>query len=399
MQGGFGELPLSAVLKRVGMSLTMVCSVTVVSLGLALSEPTPAAAQSGSVGGLGSGVQGNDCQPAKQPLVTPDSSLNQVIAGQTGPGWLGGDSTYSTPLPDGQESFVFSDTLTGTIQRYASTRFTGIPHNSELVGDLPNLTADFGGDYGGRPQSLIPDQSPGAFWWTGSTYVENGVQLIYVNEYRAVPGNSFGRSTGHSGIAVMSLSSRGQPKLRSITALPTDPRTTWGSAVLHSGPFVYVYGLVRDPSSGTYYGMKVARVRKGLSLTTSAWTYWNGAKWVPGERSATIINPGTILTGVAPQAGSSGFVGVSIPGGSHRGASVALSYACSPTGPWSSLHVIYTIPQIREYQGEIAYTPTFHPELSQRGLVVSYNINNPSHPGRVLENVHEYRPQFLLLKN
>jgi hypothetical protein len=348
--------------------------------------------------GIGGGAQGTDCKPTIPPTATADPSLTQVFTGQTGPGWLGGDSTYSTQLPDGRESFVFSDTLIGTAQPNGSTNFTGMPHNSELVGNLPNLNADIGGTYG-NPQSLVTDGPGGAFWWASSTYIENGVQLIYVNQFQPVPGQALAQSTGQSGIAAMSLPPGGLPTLQSITPLPTDPDTVWGVATVQSGAYTYVYGLVKDPYSQTVYGMKVARVPVGQSLDTSAWTYWNGTTWIGGQLNANLINPGTILTGVMPQANGSGFVGVSIPGASFNGASVTLSYACSPTGPWSSPQAVYTIPQLSEYPGEIAYTPTFHPEISGSGVVVSYNINNPTQgaQGQLLANVHEYQPQFLLL--
>ena len=45
-----------------------------------------------------------------------DTSLDSVFANQQGPGWIGGDATYSTALPNGQEAFAFSDTLVGTAQ-------------------------------------------------------------------------------------------------------------------------------------------------------------------------------------------------------------------------------------------------------------------------------------------
>ena len=48
-------------------------------------------------------LQGSDCQPtAAAPTATVDTALNSLIANQTGPGWVGGDATYSTQLPDGQ---------------------------------------------------------------------------------------------------------------------------------------------------------------------------------------------------------------------------------------------------------------------------------------------------------
>jgi hypothetical protein len=347
--------------------------------------------------GIGGGAQGADCQPMVNPTATVDSALDGVFANQTGPGWLGGDMAYSTELPNGQESFVFSDTLIGTAQPSGLSSFTGMPRNSELVGVLPNLNTDIGGTYG-SPNSLIPDTNGSDHWWTAATYVENGNQLVYVNEFATVPG-AIDRFTGRSGIAVLSASGSGMPSYRSVTPLPTDPDTGWGEAVVQDASYTYIYGLDRDPTVATFYGMKVARVPIGESLQTSDWTYWNGSQWVSGEANAVAINTGALLDGVVPQAGGTGYVAVAIPGGVYQDSAVTLSYACSPTGPWSTPKVVASIPQMTQYPGEIAYAPTFHPELTgQGGLVVSYCINSTT-AGALQQDVHQYQPQFLLLNN
>ena len=134
-------------------------------------------------------------------------------------------------------------------------------------------------------------------------------------------------------------------------------------------------------------------------MNVSDWTYWNGKQWESGEANALPVNTANTLDGVSAQAGGSGYVAVSIPQVFFGDSTVDLSYACSLTGPWSTPQAVYSIPQIGEYQGEIAYAPTFHPELTgQGGLVVSYNINSMAN-GAILQNVHEYQPQFLLLNN
>jgi hypothetical protein len=350
----------------------------------------------GQTAGIGGGPQGSDCQPRTEPTAQVDWSLTNLFADQSGPGWIGGDGTYSTELPNGSESFVFSDTLVGTAQPSGMTSVTGMPNNSELVGPMPNLTSDFNGTFG-APQSLIPDPPGTDHWWTAATDVENGLQLIYLNEFAPVSGSAFDYFTGRSAIAAMALTSSGLPTLQTLTYLPTDPDTQWGNAVVQSGPYVYVYGIVSDPSSGAFYGMKIARVPAGQSTNNGTWTYWTGTAWVQGEGNASLVNTGVILTGVAVQQGGQGYVAASIPGGLH-GTSVDLSYACSPTGPWSVPQPVYSIPQIGEYANEFAYIPTFHPELSQNGLVVSYNINSTNQTA-VLQNVHQYQPQFILLNN
>jgi hypothetical protein len=78
--------------------------------------------------------------------------------------------------------------------------------------------------------------------------------------------------------------------------------------------------------------------------------------------------------------------------------SVDLSYACSPQGPWTTPTSVYSIPQVAEYQDEIAYIPTFHPELSSGGsLIVSYNIDTTNGLADLEQNVHQYQPQFIQL--
>ncbi len=268
-----------------------------------------------------------------------------------------------------------------------------MPHNTEMVGAMPNLISNYGGSYG-APEALIPDSGANA-WQVAATYMENGQQLIFVNEFAPVAGSLFDTYTGRSGIAVMSLAT-GEPTFSYLVLVPSDPDTQWGNAVMQSGGYDYIYGIDSAPTD--YYGMKVARVATGDSLSTSDWTYWNGSQWVPGEGNAVPIQPDTVLTGVISLANNSGFMAVSVPGGVYNDKTVDLSFACSPTGPWSSPQAVYTIPQVFQYADEIAYIPTFHPEISSgSGLVISYNINSTAGLATLEGNVHTYQPQFLVV--
>jgi hypothetical protein len=353
-----------------------------------VSTATPDAAQAA-----------NDCQPASTLDVSTDSSLTDALANEDGPGWVGGDATYSTELPDGREAFDFSDTLVGTAQPDGAASLTGFIHNSELVGSLPDLSTDVGGTVS-NPQTLIPDAvDPADQWQVAGTDVENGVQLVFVNEFAPIdPGAGIDAYTGHSGIAVMSIPADGVPAYSSFTPLPTDPDTQWGNAVLQSGAYTYVYGSDINTAADAFYGMKVARVPLGQSLDTGNWQYWNGTNWVSGEANAVPVRSVTVLTGVTAQLDGIGYEAVSIPGWSGGDTTVDLSYACSPQGPWSAPVAVYTIPQVTEYPAEMAYIPTFHPELSNHGsLVVSYNVNSTAGLTALEGDVHEYQPQFLQL--
>ena len=360
--------------------------------------------------GIGGGVAGaasrphrtaarGDCKPSALPNVTVDRSLHQLFSHQFGPGWVAGDATYSTALPGGQEAFVFSDTVIGRANANGSASLKGLAHNSELVGPLAHLRSIYGGTLR-TPRPLIPDpRGPRDQWQVASTYIENGKQLVFVNEFVPQPG-PFRRFTGRSAIAVLSLTHDGTPRFQSTTHLAGGSLDQWGNAVLRDTSFTYVYGSVSDTTTGRIYGMKMARVPRGRSLDFGAWRYWNGSSWVAGESRAATIRTHDELTGVMAQEGHAGYEAVSIPGGVLTDLTVDLSYSCSPQGPWSRPMAVYSIPQIKHLHSEIAYIPTFHPELSgSSGIVVSFNLNTLDGLSPLKEDIHAYQPQFLRLVN
>ena len=144
--------------------------------------------------------------------------------------------------------------------------------------------------------------------------------------------------------------------------------------------------------------MKIARVSSGQSVDVNAWTYWNGSQRVAGESNAAVVQTVNQLTGVTQDLDGEGFIAVSIPNDYFHDATVDLSYASSPVGPWTAPQPVYVIPQIRQYGGEMAYIPTFHPELASGDqLLVSYNINTLDGYSVLLRDVHSYQPQFIMI--
>jgi len=340
---------------------------------------------------------GSDCSPKATPDVKVDRPLDHLFSHQFGPGWVGGDATYSTALPGGREAFVFSDTVIGHAKPDGSTRITGLIHNSELVGSLTHLKFDHGGNLR-SPRPLIPDTRGRVDQWqVASTYVARSRQLVFVNEFAHRPG-PFERFTGRSALAVLSLTAHHPPEFRAAVALPSDPEDQWGNAVVRSEAYMYIYGSVDDPSSGTFVGMKVARVPPGDSLRTRAWRYWDGSTWVAGVRRALTIRTGNELTGITAQRGIHGYAAVSIPESVRTDRALDISYACSPQGPWSDAVAVYTIPEVQHFGDEIAYIPTFHPELAGRsGTVISYNVDTLGGLIPLRMDIHVYQPRFLRL--
>jgi hypothetical protein len=336
------------------------------------------------------------CQPAAPASASVDQSLTRLFSHRLGSGWIGGDATYSTALPNGTEAFDFSDTLIGTARPDGQATIAGTAHNSELVGPLSDLRTEFRGTTT-SPRPLIPDGRGTDQWQVAATYVEQGRQLIFVNEFAPVTGSVFDRFTGRSGIAVLNVGAGGTPTFVSVAPLPTDRATQWGTAVVQNATFTYVYGSTFWHSS--FRGMKVARVQRGATLDTGHWQYWNGAQWVIGESNARRLAGAVLFSGVAEKRSGVGYVAVSVAHGGPTTRSVAVSYACTPVGPWSPLHDVYAIPQVLRYRHVIAYSSTFHPELSAPGtLVISYDIDSTEGLAALRRDVHQYQPQFLVLR-
>ncbi len=333
--------------------------------------------------------------PSIDPTAVPDTALDAEFSSQFGPGWVGGDATYSTPLPDGQIAFIFSDTLIGTAQPDGRAQLSGMIDTSELIGTPSSLRSVYAGTYA-APQPIIPNPgSDGISWQVGATYVENGSQLAFVNEIGPVPGSPFQEFLGQSGIAVIPDPAGSSPSCSTVVPVPTDRDTQWGSAVLRAGGYVYVYGSASDPATGTFEGTKIARVPQGSSLDTGAWRYWTGSEWAQGEASAALVPTGSALTGVIQEPDAPGYVAVSIAPSVFSN-TVDLSFAASPTGPWTSPRPVYLVPEIAQYHNEIAYIPTFHPQLSKGNvLVVSYNVDTTDGIDALARDVHAYQPRFI----
>ena len=156
-----------------GTSLVRVFSIQV-CWGTPSAESAGAPADKGLTTGfhaasIEGGPSSGDCAPSTPLIATADTSLDPVFANQQGPGWLGGDATYSTALPKGKEALVFSDTSVGTGLPDGQASLTGVAHNSEMTGRLPNLGGDLNGEVS-SPVALVPDQDdPSDSWQVAST--------------------------------------------------------------------------------------------------------------------------------------------------------------------------------------------------------------------------------------
>ncbi len=343
------------------------------------------------VGGPGAAQAGvstdpNYCLPATTPSVAVDAHYESLFT-RSGPGWTGADGGVSTLLPDGRDSWIFSDTWLGTATGTAPNRTRNIAttpfvRSSMLLqtGDKLTLNKEAAASV---PTSLIPS-SDGTWWWPNDPVVEGN--LLQVPVYQMTNGGSEPFPfvfTGVQGIATFTL-----PALNfvSITNIATDPALPiYGQSIVQSGGYDYVYG--GDSEGGLSSFTKVARVPIGQLTNASAWQWSTGTDWSSDPHDAQDIASGNPQAVVQRAAGYAMF---SIPNFSNQ---MTESFACSPLGPWSPAQAAYTLPQVAG--NEFAYGSAVHPESDDPGgnLLVSYDTNSLD-PADVV-NVDDYRPHFI----
>jgi hypothetical protein len=310
----------------------------------------------------------------------------------------GADVGADVTLQDGRRLWVFGDTLRA--KDFEGQRFV---RNSMLVFSDDCGAVVLPADHG----ALIPDRSDGTGYWPMSIAKvrRTGYDLVGVATQRVrasgEPGDAFGFTTYGSSIAVFVVQPGRTPQLIDQRDIgPDDPdrrHPTWGAAAAVHGGWVYLYGTANPDRAGVFgYSLQVARVRPDDILDAKRWTYWDGSRWQPDERRASVLIPA--------EGGVSQTLSVFEKGGrwfalSKRdefvGSDVVIWTAPGPTGPFTASKVVARIPSDTR-TGTLRYMPLAHPALlPTRGtVVVSYSQNN-SDLAQVAANPFLYRPRFL----
>lgn len=373
---------------------------------------------------------------------------------QNGPGWTGGDSTYSIKLPNGDSAFFFSDSFIGekppvTGDGNVSTDANGVRHREANckppICDPPTalfsarnsvviqngVTGKFK-TLAGPPDSagfstsffsLLPGTNPSHYYWLGDAVVAPGGKKVWVFLLE------FDGKLAYHGSRIAQLA---LPDLRleSITKLSgsEDSTISWGGTlILESNSLLYIYGLQNNHTvAGKVPYLAKVDPRIGLAAVadTRNWQVWSGTTWVKEIKSAKQ------LLGAAGDANNAGdqisdevavkklrvsgrdvyvLVGMDTTLAFGTWKHITLYSACRPEGPWSRKQVVYTTPEAesvrvpgmtvsRSLAGPmVVYNPHLHPQfINKDGILISYNINTSKVQDLVFADT--YRPHFIRVK-
>lgn len=355
---------------------------------------------------LGSSL-GQTCSQQVGPA-GPDATFNALFT-RGGPGWTGGDSTYSQRLPDGRTVFFFSDSYVAStpapngaeVDPVTRTRANILfqAHNSLVVLSNDGTVSTIAGGDPQNPSSLfVPANSNNMFWMGDSTVIQTATGdyklIVYLLEFTS------GWAFQGTSVATLSLPTL---SIDSITPLPQAGRIEWGSSVLQSGGHVFIYGI---EDVFTKYPHVARTTTAGLTNKT-AWQFWNGSVWVSDEASsARIIGaPDSISNefnvSQIHAAGGEGYVLTTMDTTPMYTAwkDIVMYFSCSPQGPWTPKQVVYSIPESGkpDYGGAgqfLVYNPHSHFEFTGNGSVlVSYDLNTSQSADLVWAD--NYRPRFV----
>jgi hypothetical protein len=408
---------------------------------------------------IASAVQAQVCTIKTSPAVM-DRQFDKLFT-QNGPGWTGGDSTYSIMLPNRDSAFFFSDSYIAEDPAFTGDGTVTVDSNGirrheincpaplcnpptslfraknsivirdRTTGKLRTLAGPR--DTGGWSTSFFKPAAgtdPSHYFWMGDSIVAPGAKQasqklwIFLLEFD-------GKLAYHgSSIAQVSLPTL---QLESITKLSGTEGSTvaWGGSLVLgeslTAPTLYIYGIQNKQSlNGKVPYVAKVDPRLGLAKVADArnWLVWNGSTWVKG------LANGAQLIGASGDANNAGdqvsdevavkklrvrgrdvyvLVGMdtTIPFGKWK--HITLYSACRPEGPWSKKQVVYTTPEAESrhvpgmYESQslagpmVVYNPHLHPQFTN-DLGLLISYNNNTSKDHDLVFADTYRPHFIRVK-
>jgi hypothetical protein len=342
--------------------------------------------------------------PPDPSVGTIDSTFDGYVT-QNGPGWTGADGTYSLPLPDGTNLWMWSDSYIGTVDPTTRLRKSDIftAHNSLTI--LNQATGSWTTvGYPPKTSSYFAPKSKSDWYWVGDGVVtqpsagSNQIKMFLLEWTGAF------KLIGHS-IATLSWPSLAIVSITPVSGLNTN--LEWGMKILQVGNYYYIYGL-KDPGTDTKTPY-LARTTSINNLTNAnKWQFWNATqgKWLAGESNATAMNG---VAAVTPE--------YSVDEMTYNGGTFYLMagmdpqnppyplwdavttwYSCSPQGPWSNKTTVYTTPEAGANGCKVGTLVTYnakaHSEFTDSdGILISYNVNANDSSDLVCAN--DYMPRFI----
>jgi len=302
---------------------------------------------------------------------------------RAGPGWTGGDVTFSTPLPDGRTAWIFGDTFIGNVTP-DGRRTDGLVRNAIVVQDGACLTTHVTGT-AVAPEALLRPSNPEQWYWPSDATVEDDHLHVMALRMRATGPGPWEFEILGTDLVTFDLPGLA---LRAIRPLPAAPSVAWGAALAQVGRRIYIYGVHQHDDSTPY--LHVARTTTDLE---GGWEYRSRDGWTRDASASTDQLPG-VSNQLSVMRVGGGFVLITQE--PWLGPLIRVHRAASPAGPWSRPGTVVAVAS-PPGAGTFTYNAVAHPEFTSGGrLLVSYNANSEDW-GLVTADATLYRPRFITI--
>lgn len=392
--------------------------------------------------------------------VSEDQHFNQLFQ-RCGPGWTGGDSTFSTRLSPTQILWSFSDTFIGSVNREGKRNPTGdlfVQGNTlvlqdttsgamttyvrETVGDarqirrLPTFTeSPYDSDRCPRDNAIQnisaeamfqPPHCPSShncYYWSGAPVADDGELTIFLQLMEQTGSGIFDFAWRSSAMATVPLDALDTAD-PSYIDVPNNG-VSYGGALLRTQDHYYIYGKRNEAPDNPHcsgHCIHIARAPLHQLAQPESWRYWGGESSDAGHEEWTdnaedsVPMAGNTGAAAAPQTQDQLGIGrVSHCGAlpqcyvliAHQytgGASDTLLawYAAQPQGPWQGPVFVYQTPESKQPGQLFTYNTKVHPAFTnEEGLLVSYDVNSLApfkNPLSAAVTANSYRPKFIRVK-
>jgi hypothetical protein len=321
-------------------------------------------------------------------------------------GWLGGDSAFSIPLPDGRSLWLFGDSFVGSANQ-TNRRGSKMVRNAIALSACDARTSwdihYYWQDRHKKAPASFFDLRTGNFWyWPGDGFVYQDSVYVVLWKMKAKPKEKiFPFGTAGAVLA----------KISNISAPPGDWQVTYlplldipnlvlsASAVVQDG-YVYLFTLWEDDTHGR--PMLLARLPlTGLADPASHLEYVDqNNQWKPGfdpEKAFVVMDKGASELSVRYHPESKIWVAIS---GEPLFISNKIVARTAPnlTGPWSAMQTVYEIKELVPStpgwdKDTFCYAKKEHIEFAEgANLLITYACNSYQF-SKLVSNMSLYRPQ------
>ena len=369
-------------------------------------------------------------EPDLAPLsvtVGEDNSFNRLFK-RCGPGWTGGDSTYSTALSPTQVLWLFSDTFIGPVTRDGkrnpdaelfvqgntlvlqdtnSGALTTYLRKSvrKTVGDeqetwsLPTFSRSPYDDSHCPGENFVqnntalamfqPPQCPSGqhcYYWGGAVAVENNQLTTFLQLMEQTGAGIFDFAWRESAIATVPIDKLDTAEPAYVD-LPNNGVSYGGAVISYDDKYTYIYGMREEPAGNnicTGHCIHIARAPKNKLTQPEAWRFWGATASNPArydwieKAEHSLPMAGNTSAAAAPQTqdqlgaarlthcGALPECYVIIAHQYTGGASdnILAWYAAQPQGPWAGPVFVYQTPESSQPGQLFTYNAKIHPGLT-----------------------------------